>query len=340
VVRAGVKRDADAEVRELSPGERKAVALLQEDGRTSFAEMSKLLEMPEPTLRRMVRRLIDERVIAITAVANPRLLGLDAMAWIALRIDWSQAQGLPAQMLEISGVDYVATTTGSFQLFAEIGARDATDLMQRIALLRALPGVRSTETFFYLDLFHQEFRWVGPGLSTPTARRGVGGARPVGELEQKLILELRRDGRKSFRKIAQALSVSERQVRRAYAGLTGSGAARVIAVLNPARMGLTSMALLGLRVSPSVSVERLAAAVADEPRVAYLVICTGRFDVLAEVACTGPEELASVVEDRLGAIEGVQEIEVFSYLRLQYRDESVWSAGRVSALERGDGGVP
>ncbi|HEX7301010.1 MAG TPA: Lrp/AsnC family transcriptional regulator [Solirubrobacteraceae bacterium] len=338
-MQTGVKHDADVSVRELSPGERKAVALLQDDGRTSFAHMSKVLEVPEPTLRRMVRRLIGERVIAITAVANPRLLGLNAMAWMAVRADWSQTQGLPARMLEISGVDYVATTTGSFQLFAEIGARDTIDLMQRIELMRALPGVRSTETFVYLDLFHQEFRWVGPGLSTPAARRGVGGTRPVGELEQKLILELRRDGRKSFRKIAQDLSVSERQVRRAYAGLTDSGAARVIAVLNPARMGLKSMALLGMRVSPSVSVQRLAAALADEPRVDYLVICTGRFDVLAEVACTGPEELASVVEDRLGAIDGVQDIEVFSYLRLQYRDESVWSAGRVSALERDGGSV-
>lgn len=330
-----MKHDADVPVRELSPVEVAAVALLQDDGRASFADMSKRLEMPEPSVRRLVRRLIDERVIAITAVANPRLVGLDAMAWTALRVDWSHVRQLPAELLKIRGLDYIATTTGSFQVFVEIGARDSTDMADRLRLIRSLPGVRATETFYYLDLYHQEFNWVGPGAEAE--RRGVGGGHPVGELEQRVILALRRDGRRSFRRIAHDLAVSERQVRRAYAALTESDAVRVIAVVNPARMGLTAMALLGIRVRPSVPLEQVAAAIAAEPRVDYLVICTGRFDFFAEVACAGPEELATVVEERLGAIEGMEQIDVFSYLRLQYRDESVWSAGRVSALEMDDG---
>lgn len=327
-----MRHDLEAKTRELSATERAAVALLQQDGRMSFAAMGKRLEMPEPTVRRLVHRLVDDRVIAITAVANPRLLGLDAMAWIALTIDWSRASELPSRLLAIKGIDYVATTTGQYQLFAEIGARDSTELAERIAAVRALPGVRASETFFYLDLFHQEFSWVGP--QGPPSRRGVGAGGPIGELEQRMLLELRRDGRRPFRQIARSISASERQVRRAYGELTESGAVRVIAVLNPARMGLTTMALLGMRLRPSAEVREAAEAVAEEHRVDYLVICTGRYDFLAEVACSSPEELALVVE-RLGAVEGVEGIDVFSYLRLQYRDESVWSAGRASALDDG-----
>ncbi len=307
------------------------MALLQEDGRTSFAEMSRTLGAPEASVRRMVRRLIDEHLIVITAVANPRLVGLDAMAWIALRIDWGRLHELPSEILQIRGIDYVATTTGTFQVFAEIGARDATELADRIRQVRSLPGVRATETFYYLDLYHQEFNWVGPG-SRGSSGGGGDRDRPVGELELDLILALRQDGRRSFRRLAQDLSTSERRVRRAYAALTESDAVRVIAVVNPARMGLAAMALLGTRLTPSVPMERIAAAVATEPRVDYLTICTGRYDFLIEVACRDHEELVAVVE-RLESIEGVDDIEVFSYLRLQYRDESVWSAGRVSALE-------
>jgi Lrp/AsnC family transcriptional regulator for asnA, asnC and gidA len=332
-----VKHDSgDGGVRELSDLEVAAVALLQEDGRMQFAEMSKRLEQPEPTVRRLVHRLVKERVIAITAVANPRLLGLEAMGWVGLRVDWSRADALPDRMLEIRGVDYVATTTGAYQVMAEIGARDLADLMERIELVRGLPGVRSSETFMYIDLYHQEFSWVGPGSDRPRLRP-TAAREPIGDLEQRLILQLRRDGRKSFRRVAQELRATERQIRTAYTRLTASGAVRVIAVLNPARMGLQAMAWLGVRTRPGVPVERVAAAVADEPRVDYVVICTGRFDVLAEVACTGAEEVATVIEERIGRIEGVEEIEVFSYLRLQYRDESVWSAGRASALERDEG---
>ncbi len=309
-----------------------AVALLQADGRISFAEMSKRLEMPELTVRRLVRRLIDDRVIAITAVANPRLLGLDAMAWIGLRIDWSCAESLPDELMRIRGIDYVATTDGSFQIFAEISARDSTDMIQLISAVRSLPGVRSTETFFYLDLFHQAFAWVGPGNATPAAGGGVRGGGPISELEQRIVLELRRDGRRSIRQIARTLSATERQVSRAFGKLTESGVVRVIAVLNPARMGLTTMALLGMRLRPSADTVKVAETVASEPRVDYVVICTGQYDLLTEVACTSADELVTVLR-RLAAPEGIEEIDVFSYLRLQYLDESVWSVGRVSALD-------
>jgi Lrp/AsnC family transcriptional regulator for asnA, asnC and gidA len=97
-------------------------------------------------------------------------------------------------------------------------------------------------------------------------------------------------------------------------------------------MGLTKMALLGMRLRPSVSTGAVAEAVAAEPRVDYLVLCTGQYDLLAEVACSNADELVTVLK-RLAALEGVDDIDVFSYLRLQYLDESVWSAGRVSALD-------
>lgn len=329
----------DATPRPLSSTEAEIVALLQHDGRLAYADVSKMLDLPEPTVRRIVRRLVDDRVIAITAVANPRLLGLEAMAWIGVKVDWSQASDLQAQMLEIRGVDYVVTTTGSFSVMAEVSARDLRDLLERMESIRRLPGVTATESFLYLDLFHQEFRWVGPGTPDDQRRHEVRDPRPIGEFEQKLILALRADGRRSFRQIAAQLGVSQRQVRSAYARLTSSGAVRVMAVLNPARMGLNTMAWVGIRGRPSVPVTEIAQAVADEPRVDYVVICTGRFDVLAEVACANVEELATVVARNLGAIAGIEEIEVFSYLRLQYRDESVWSAGRVSALETDDGGA-
>lgn len=308
-----------------------AVTLLQADGRISFAEMSRRLDTPEPTVRRTVNRLIEERVMAITAVANPRLLGLDAMAYVALHIDWSRAEKLSDELLKIRGIDYVSTTNGIFQIFAEISARDPGELAERISEVRTLPGVRSTETFFYLDLFHQAFAWVGPGNGSTQSGVGSGGP-PISQLEQEILLELRHDGRRSFRQIAKNLSVTERQVRRAYSRLTETDAVRVIAVLNPVHLGLSTMAILGMRLRPSVDAATVAETVAHERRVDYLIICTGRYDLLTEVACSSPDELVEVLEG-FASIDGIDEIDVFSYLRLQYLDESVWSAGRASALD-------
>jgi Lrp/AsnC family transcriptional regulator, regulator for asnA, asnC and gidA len=314
---------------ELTASERAIVAMLQDDGRAAYVDIARAVDLDESSVRRTVRRLVDAGVMAITSVANPRLLGLEAMGWIGLEVDWKSVDDLPGRMLAIQGVDYVVTCTGRFQIMAEIAAHDLPELDERIAAIRRLPGVRSSETFVYLDLPHQEYRWSRvPRRDRARDGHGV----PLTDLDRQLIVVLRRSGRQPFRQIAGELRVPEHRVRESYHRLTRHGVMRVMAVLNPRRLGLNAMAWLGVRVRPEADPHEVAGAVAGVAEVDYVVICTGRYDLLAEVACADAEQLTRVVGAELGAIEPIREIEVFGYLRLEYRDESVWSAGRASAL--------
>jgi DNA-binding Lrp family transcriptional regulator len=317
---------------ELSADERAVIELLQEDGRRPFSEMARDLGAGESTVRRIVNRLLEGQVMAVTAVANPRLLGLEAIAWIGIRVDWREADGIQDALLGVRGVDYVVTTTGRFHVMAEISARDLEDLAGRIDLVRQLPGVDSTESFLYLDLFHQEYQWAG----SQTAAKSERSPRPreLSEFDQRVVIELRRDGRRSFRAIGRDLGAPEHQVRTAYANLVDRGILRVMAVLNPARLGFDAMAWIGFQTDPSVPAAEVAQAIAAHRSVDYVVICTGRYDVMAELVCRSTAEMATTVEREIGSLAGVQSLEVFPYLDLKYRDERVWSAGRVSALEQ------
>ncbi len=322
-----------AQIDELPQIERWIISLLQDDGRMSFNGIAQRIGLSETSARRQVQRLIRDGTIAITAVANPRLLGLEAMAWIGVTVNWARAENLQSSLLEIRGIDYVATTSGRFQILAEIGATDTSDLSSRIDLVRAVPGVTSTETFPYLDLFHQEFRWLGPNNPNEGHLERASVVRSLSDLDRQLILELRRDGRQSFRQIASSVDAPEHQVRARYARLVDAGVLRVMAVLNPARLGIDTMASLGIRVEPATPVREVARAVSDLRGVDYVVICIGRYDIMAEVMSRSREDLAHMVEHDLGRIDGIASNELLQYLRLQYRDESVWSVGRVSAVE-------
>jgi Lrp/AsnC family transcriptional regulator for asnA, asnC and gidA len=318
----------------LTDDERAVIAILQEDGRRPFSDMARDLGVGESTVRRTVHRLIDDRVIAVTAVANPRLLGLEAIAWVGMRVDWGKADGLRDGLLEVRGVDYVVTTTGRFNVMAEVSARDLQDLAERIDIVRKLPGIASTESFIYLDLFHQEYQWAGAETGSRADRSARPAGRDLSHFDQQLVIELRRDGRRSFRQIGRDLGVPEHQVRTAYGSLVDQGILRVMAVLNPARLGLDVMAWIGFKTDTGRPAAEVAQAIADHPSVDYVVICTGRYDVMAEVVCRSNAELIRTVEGELGPLAGVESLEVFPYLELKYRDESVWSAGRVTALER------
>jgi DNA-binding Lrp family transcriptional regulator len=319
---------------ELSQEERAVIEVLQEDGRRPFSDIARELDVGESTVRRIVKRLLDTEVMAVTAVANPRLLGLEAIAWMGIRVDWHAADRLQDALLEVRGVDYVVTTTGRFHVMAEVSAHNLEDLGERMGLIRELPGVRSTESFVYLDLFHQEYKWAGSEAPPQSGRAPRARGSELSEFDQQVVLELRRDGRRSFRQIGRDLGAPEHQVRTAYANLVDNGILRVMAVLNPARLGLDVMAWIGFSTDTSVPAAAVAQAIADHRSVDYVVICTGRYDVMAELACDSNAELARTIEDDLGALPGVDSLEVFPYLDLKYRDERVWSAGRVSALER------
>jgi Lrp/AsnC family transcriptional regulator for asnA, asnC and gidA len=64
------------------------------------------------------------------------------------------------QVAALREVDYVVVTAGSFDLMVEVVCEDDEHLLDLVSRrLRALPGVRTTETFVYLKLRKQRYDW-------------------------------------------------------------------------------------------------------------------------------------------------------------------------------------
>jgi Lrp/AsnC family transcriptional regulator, regulator for asnA, asnC and gidA len=49
--------------------------------------------------------------------------------------------------------------SGSFDLMVEIVCADNHHLLKLVQRIREVPGVKTTETFMYLDLHKQTFTW-------------------------------------------------------------------------------------------------------------------------------------------------------------------------------------
>jgi len=63
-------------------------------------------------------------------------------------------------LTEMSEVNYVVTTAGSFDLIIEVVCEDDEELLDLVSRrIRTLPGVVSTETFVYLKLNKQHYNW-------------------------------------------------------------------------------------------------------------------------------------------------------------------------------------
>src|SRR5215472_4855469 len=308
---------------------------LQADGRAPYALLGRKLGLSEVTVRRRVAQLIRAGAFAITAVADPRLLGLDQMAWTALTVHPSAASRVAQQLVTFPQVTYVVQTSGRYAVMAELGCHDQPELRQTLAAIRDIPGVQRTETFTYLAMLHQQFVW-GDGDLSGSAVVGLGQQMPDPQLEpvdREIIRQLQIDGRLPFRTIADSLGISERLISQRFRWLTDKRLVRVMAVGHPESPGYRTRCWLAMQCSPQLDSQKVARQVAGVHGIDYAVATTGRYDLMAELVSREKEDLVRTVEELIGQIDGIEQCEVFYYLRLFYRSNvGAWGASRAQDL--------
>jgi Lrp/AsnC family transcriptional regulator for asnA, asnC and gidA len=133
------------------------------------------------------------------------------------------------------------------------------------------------------------------------------------DTDHQIIAALKEDGRMSFAQIARRLDVSAGMVRERYHRLVQGGILQVVAVTNPPLVGFRMMTLIGIKVDVH-RLREIASQIAAFEEVVYLVLCTGTFDLLAEVVCRDNAHLLEFLTDRLHAVEGIRDTQTFVYL--------------------------
>jgi Lrp/AsnC family transcriptional regulator for asnA, asnC and gidA len=135
------------------------------------------------------------------------------------------------------------------------------------------------------------------------------------DIDRAIIEAMREDGRMSFAQIAQQLNVSPGMIRVRYNRLVDLGILKIVSITNPLRMGYTKMAMIGIRAEGGKMLE-VADRIAALDEVIYLIVVSGRFDILCEVVCRDQEDLLRFLTEKLRSIEGVRESESFMHLKI------------------------
>lgn len=136
------------------------------------------------------------------------------------------------------------------------------------------------------------------------------------EVDQYIINAMREDGRVAFAQIAEQLNVSPGMIRIRYNRLIENGILKVVAITNPLRLGFKTMAMIGVRTDGTKMLE-VAAQIAALEEVVYLIVVSGRFDIMCEVVCRDNVELLRFLTEKLHSIEGVREAESFIHLKIE-----------------------
>lgn len=132
---------------------------LQEDGRRPYAAIGQAVGLSEAAVRQRVLRLINAGIMQIVAVTDPLQVGFPRQAMIGIRVEGG-LDGVADELAKLPEVDYVVITAGSFDLLVEVVCEDDDHLFELLnSKIRAIPSVRSTESFVYLKLRKQTYTW-------------------------------------------------------------------------------------------------------------------------------------------------------------------------------------
>ncbi|MGV0811336.1 AsnC family transcriptional regulator [Mycolicibacterium boenickei] len=300
---------------DLDAVDRLLIDLLQADGRIPYAELGRRASITEKAARRRVSRLLGEGYMTIAAVTDPAVLGFGALGLALLTVDGSRTPvDLAAELALLPEADYVTATTGPFGVVLELVCTDARELHDvAFGKIATRPGVRSVELLPYLRLHYQQARLTGQ-LTDGGVR-----PRPLDDTDRAILTRLAVDGRAAFRDFASALGLSETTIRSRYSRMVDSGAARVMCIANPLRLGYRHSSWVAIRTDGRSGAQKVAEALTRVEVVSYVALTAGRWDVLAEVVTARGEDLLAMLDDSIRGLDGVTAMQAWPYVAVHYK---------------------
>jgi Lrp/AsnC family transcriptional regulator for asnA, asnC and gidA len=131
----------------------KIIAMLQDDGRRSYSEIADAAERTEVTIRRRVKRLIDEGYIKkFTVILDPMKMGRKIRAIIRVKTVMKEATVISKKVQHFSEVDEAYFLDGACGIMLKVTVDDLASLREFLELkLGKVPGVGEIETCIVLE---------------------------------------------------------------------------------------------------------------------------------------------------------------------------------------------
>ncbi|WP_433654616.1 Lrp/AsnC family transcriptional regulator [Nocardia sp. CA-128927] len=131
----------------LDNGDRKLLAALADDGRTSVEQLAAVTGWSPTTVRRRMTELREHRVLYLDIDIDWRLFGLGIRTLLWLSVSPAHLQLAGAALAEHPEIAFAAATTGPTNLYATTICADQRALYRYLTTqVAALPGVTHVET--------------------------------------------------------------------------------------------------------------------------------------------------------------------------------------------------
>lgn len=117
----------------------------------------------ERAVRYRIDRMVENQVIRLSAIVNPKGLGMNVVADVLLEVESDSILDVAKKITDFENVSYVACSIGETDISVQVLAGDTTEVYNFVTeVIGKIPGVRKTTTSIVPLVLKDVFQWRIP----------------------------------------------------------------------------------------------------------------------------------------------------------------------------------
>ncbi|WP_069160151.1 Lrp/AsnC family transcriptional regulator [Nocardia altamirensis] len=344
-----MQSDESSESSALDVLDKQILHALVYDARIPFAKLGSLLDVSEQTIARRYRSLRQRGIMHVSGQVNAVPLG-HARWVLRIRTAPDKALRLAESLARFSELSWVSLlSTGSEVTCVSrprsIEQRDAL-LLHTLPKASQVLGVAAHEVMhrFVADEEWPRFTHLfteqqlgelgqrsGGAFGAPPDSAGPDAPVDLSAEDEAMLVLLGRDGRAPYAQIAAEIGWTAPRVARRMAELEQAGVLYFDLDFAVERMGYTVRGALWLRVRPS-DLDAVGRAMVTHPEIVFVAATTGSTNLFASFLCRDTPHLYRYITERLGALDGITDLEATPSLRVLKQAQTLLTSDRVAPI--------
>lgn len=277
---------------------------LQEDGRRATKEIAGNLGVTEATITSRINALSEAGVMRVMAQRNVAMMPQRLPCFLSIWVSGRDVDEVASDLAAFGRTASVQILIGSPEIhvtaFVEENQAALAQLQEDVG---AVAGVRRLEVniAFAIRTYRSEYATLGMDMH---------GADHIGdELDEKIIGQLYKDARVSFREIGRILDIPASTVRERVNRMLQARVIRIGAVCDPQKVGLNIGAFAYLTVEPARIGEALAY-LENVPDMGEVSAISGAHNLFVLIGARNYEHVVDVIKHKVERTPGVREISI------------------------------
>jgi len=268
------------------------------DGQATNIAIAHKLDLSVVTVAKKINAMMKEGIISIKAIPNPVKMGNYASAFMGLNVDTKKIFKIFEKLKQYFNINMIVMTYGRYDLLILVYFHDWILLENFIkGELPQIEGVYSVNTFFVSEIdVNYRIRFNNVFDNSDNYK--------LDEMDVQIILELMRNGRPQYSKLATKLGTSLSTISRRISALINEKfISQIIAIPNQ-RLEYLSNAYIVLNVEYSRT-DEICKTLNSYPETHQVMRLMNEYDIIMALRLSNQDELYNFLINKIHNIEGV-----------------------------------